>query len=212
MQVDGLKLGTQHLSETAVISSLGRHLVPLPLDLGLLALKGSGQISNGGSNLRRPSWSRGTCTGKNGPSALLLQLQCHDPLDCIRVERGFRLKNFLASNVNALVCYQLRQQYGVKDTSRALSNGVANVGIDPTPNINLQALFNSIKEHCPLLGHLRSMQCGNKSATYKMVPDFHVLVEVLGWEMGVLIPDYVPPSTPSADFVTDFLHIGQVHQ
>ena len=41
-----------------------------------------------------------------------------------------------------------------------------------------------------------------------MVPDFHVLVEVLRREMGVLILDYVPPSTPSTDLVIDLLHIG----
>ena len=98
------------------------------------------------------------------------------------------------------------------DTSKDLSNGVVNVGIDLTPNVNFQALFNSVKEHRPLVGHLRSMQCGKKLATYKMVPDFHVLVEVLGWETGVLIPYYVPPSTPSIDLVTDLLHIGRVHQ
>ena len=85
---------------------------------------------------------------------------------------------------------------------------MVNVGIDPTTNVDFQALFNSIKKHRPLLGHLRSMKCGHKSATYKVVPDFHILVEVLGREVGVLAPDYVPSSAPSIYLITNFLHIG----
>ena len=84
------------------------------------------------------------------------------------------------------------------DTSRALSNGVANVGINPTPNVNLQALLNSIKKQRPLLSYLRSMQGRNKSATYEAVLDFHVLVEILG--------------TPSTYLITNLLHIGRFQQ
>ena len=93
----------------------------------------------------------------------------------LRVEWAFRLKKFLARGVNPLRHYQLRQQCRVGDTSRALSNSVANVGINPLENIDFQALLNVIKEYHPLLGHLRSMHCGHKFATYKMVLDFYIL-------------------------------------
>ena len=63
-------------------------------------------------------------------------------------------------------------------------------------------------DHRPFLGHLRTVQCGHKSATYKVVIDFHILVEVPGREMGVLIPHYSPPSTPFTDLIADFLHVG----
>ena len=57
------------------------------------------------------------------------------------------------------------------------------------------------------------MHCGRKSATYKVVPDFHILLEVLGREIGMLVPHYSPPSTPLfTNLIPDFLHVGRVHQ
>ena len=89
---------------------------------------------------------------------------------------------------------------------------MANVGIDPTANVDFQAFFNAIKEHRPFLGHLRSMHYGHKSAIYKVVPDFHILLKVLGQEMGVLVPHYSPPSTLFTDLIADFLHVGRFYQ
>ena len=65
------------------------------------------------------------------------------------------------------------------DDSGALSDGMANVGMDPTPNIDLHALLDPIEEQCPILRYLRGVECRNKLATYEMVPDFHVLMKIL---------------------------------
>ena len=161
-----------------------------------MSLNCSGQIYNGGTSLSKPSWARGPCTRGTGPSGLLSQLQYNNLLDGLGVERGFRLKNFLVRDVDPLGCYQLCQRCRVVDTSRALSNSMVNVEINPTTNVDFQALFNVVKEHRPFLGHLRSMHSGHKSATYKVVLDFHILLEVLGREMGMLVPHYSPPSIP----------------
>ena len=56
------------------------------------------------------------------------------------------------------------------------------------------------------------MHCGDKSAIYKVVLDFHILLEVLGGKVGVLDSDYGPPSTTFTYLITNFLHIGRVHQ
>ena len=130
-------------------------------------------------------------------------------LDGLWVERGFWLNNFLACGADALGQYQLRQQCTVGDTSKVLSNDMVNAGIDPTANVDFQALLNAEKKHRPLLGHLRSMHCWHKSATYKVVSNFHILLEVLRREMGMLVPHYSPPSTPLfIDLIVNFLHVG----
>ena len=89
---------------------------------------------------------------------------------------------------------------------------MANVGLNPTPNINLQALFDPIKEQCPVIRHLRSVECRNKSATYKMVPNFYVLMKVLRRKVGVLSSDNVLLGAPSTNFITDFFHIGWLNE
>ena len=94
------------------------------------------------------------------------------------------------------------------DASGALSDGMKNVCIDPTPNIDLQALFDPIEEQSPLILHLRGMECQNKSATYEMVPDFHVLMQVLRRKVGVFSSKNVLLGHPSTYFNTDILHIS----
>ena len=56
------------------------------------------------------------------------------------------------------------------DAFGALLDGMVNVGLNPTPNIDLQALLDPIKEQCPILRYLQGMKFRNKSATYEMVP------------------------------------------
>ena len=119
----------------------------------------------------------------------------------------------LAHDVNLLRRYQLCQKGRVRDTARDLSNSMVDVGINPAANIDFKALLNPIKEHHLLLGHLRCMHGWHKSATNKVVLDLHVLLDVLGWEIGVLVPHYSPPSTPAFTYhIADLLHIGRVHQ
>ena len=73
----------------------------------------------------------------------------------------------------------LCQQHRVWDASRAFFDGMANVGIDPNPNIDIQALLDPMEEQSPLLCHLRGIECRNESAIYEMMLDFHVLVKIL---------------------------------
>ena len=76
----------------------------------------------------------------------------------------------MAGVVNALGRDQLCRQCGVWDSSGALSDGVVTVGMDPTPNVNLQALLDPIEEQRPILRHLLSVECRNKLATYDVTP------------------------------------------
>ena len=87
------------------------------------------------------------------------------------------------------------------DIFGALSDDMANVGMDPTPNIDLHALLDPIKEQCPILRHLQGVECRSKLTTYEMVQDFHILMKV-----GVFSSDNVPLSGPSTYFCTDPLH------
>ena len=71
----------------AVIGNLGCHPIPYLVELCLLSLNnGSGQISDGGVSLSRPSWARGLCTRRTGPSGLLSHLQCNNSLNDLLVE------------------------------------------------------------------------------------------------------------------------------
>ena len=131
-QANCVQLGTQYLSYTAVIGSLGFHPFPHFVELGLLSLNCWGQVSDGGVSLSRPRWARGLYTRRAGLDGLLSHLQCNNSLDGLRVKRAFWLQNFLARGIDPLGRYQLHQQYRVRDTSRALSNSMVDVGINPS--------------------------------------------------------------------------------
>ena len=69
---------------------------------------------------------------------------------------------------------------------------MADVRINPSTQINFQAHLNPVQEHRPLLSDRRCVQGWHEYTIDEVVQDLHVLLEVLGGKVGVLIPHYLP--------------------